>query len=164
MNLCDYTLIEFMCGLPSGGGHAANPWEAFKEGMEEGGWKLGTEMPVDGKSDFAIAEADADDGDVILLIRVNGSWEPIGCYIGEVVTIDEQYLGNGLSTPLILRAVEKRQLPSQRKLSEPGYNALRRAWMSAVEKCIDGGASLRPEVVASFEEEKSKGRGERATF
>jgi len=66
-------------------------------------------------------------GDVILMHK----HAPVGCYLGELLAIDDAHKGNALSVPLVLSAVAHRETPLQRKVSDPGLAALRKAWRVA---------------------------------
>ncbi len=62
--------------------------------------------------------------DVLLLH--NG--QVVGAYVTDVLDIDPLHVKKGLSTPLILAAVSRRELPQSRILSTPGRAALSVAW------------------------------------
>ncbi len=68
-------------------------------------------------------------GDVVLLWQ----GEPVGCYFGELLVIDDddKHRGHDLSVPLILEAVKHRPNPTSRKMSEAGKAALTKAWRVA---------------------------------
>ena len=64
-----------------------------------------------------------------LILVFNGA--AVGCYFGELLAIDSPHKGKALSVPLILAACPRRNLPTSRKVSEPGEAALRKAWRVA---------------------------------
>lgn len=66
--------------------------------------------------------------DTLLLTSKN---ELAGVYIGDALVINECARGQGLSVPLILFAVVERPLPNDRKVTDLGEKALRKAWQVA---------------------------------
>lgn len=66
-------------------------------------------------------------GDVVLV----HSGHVVGLYVGDVLTIDGNHQGRGLSTPLVLSAIPHRSAPTDRKVTDDGLRALRSAWKVA---------------------------------
>lgn len=154
MKVYDFTLLEFMCGLSAGVGcQPFNPWEALQYTLNEPRWVKGTERAIEGKEGFATAIANRagnSTDDVVLLAQQNGNWIAVGGYIDTVVAICDEFCHKGLSTALILRALESRSLPKRRDVTISGYKALQKAWHAGVSDGIVAGVKIRPEVLADY--------------
>jgi hypothetical protein len=82
---------------------------------------------------YALHKLNSDPGDMVLLLQ----GKPIGCYLGDLLAIDDNYQGQKLSVPLVLEAVKARPQPTKRKMSQAGEAALATAWRVANGKIAD---------------------------
>lgn len=92
--------------------------------LQEVGYDYVCHLP---NSEYELHQVRNQPGDVVLVLV----GQVIGLYFGDVLTIDDSYRGQGLSTPLVLSAIPYRPAPTNRKLTDDGLGALRNAWKVA---------------------------------
>ncbi|MGO9132673.1 MAG: hypothetical protein ACLP8A_01305 [Methylovirgula sp.] len=136
------TLNEFMAGQGQGEGYAKqNPADELIASLAAPGWVAGTEVPLEDDPEFATAVANlpgASPANQVLLHKEGDSYRPVGAYIDAKLAIKDEFRGRDpkLSTDLILRAAEHREVPTERELTIPGHKALMRAHFAAVERAM----------------------------
>lgn len=153
-----YTRAQFMCGKTSGDGHGPSElWETLQSSLNQPNWLVGTEREIPERPGFATAVANrsgANPGDLVLLRKEGDSWVGIGGYIDTILTISPDYRRKGLSTELILRACEGRQLPAERLVTIEGYAALAKAHGVGVRRAIAQGLLVPDVVRAEYDAEE----------
>lgn len=77
--------------------------------------------------DYALEMIAGQPGDIVLTHH----GKVVGIYLGESLAIEDDQIGKGLSTPMILAAVAARPAPTKRIVSAAGERALRKAWRVA---------------------------------
>lgn len=136
------TLNEFMAGQGQGEGYAKeNPADAVIASLAPPGWVAGTEVPVEDAPDFTTAVAalpEPSPAHQVLLHKEGDSYQVVGVYIEAKLAIKDAFRGHDpkLSTDLILRCAEHRDVPTERELTIPGHKALMRAHFAAVERAM----------------------------
>jgi hypothetical protein len=120
-------------------------------------WHPGSEVPLDGHAGFASAMAMGLGGappaglkNQILLDIDSDPPVVAGAYIGEAIAIDPAYRRRGLSTPLILRCVYHRDVPTHRTVSTAGKAALERAHEAAVRQPVADGCTVPAAVRQTY--------------
>lgn len=97
-------------------------------------WPPGSEQPLADHPGYAIAPLQTDvplGTDAVLLHDVEGSFEPVGAYIGELLAIRADHQRKGLGVELVLAAVPYRSPPEKRTVSDAGLAVLKKAWAIA---------------------------------
>lgn len=124
MNLSQITLADFLCDsnctLTC---DVLNQFDGFKA---EFSGLIGAQIRLLGEG-YVLHRVLNSETDILLLC---GN-DLVGVYSAEVLAIADEHQNKGLSTPLILAAVENRPLPEKRTLTPKGKRALTRAWQVA---------------------------------
>jgi hypothetical protein len=151
------TLIEFMAGIGQGEGYAKeNPASNLLASLIAPGWVEGTEVPLEEAKDYATAIAKLPDEhpkNQVLLHKTDAGWEPVGAYIDASLAILDSHRGHDpkLSTDLILRCAEHREVPEIREdITIPGYKALARAHFTAMERALNAELDVPQKVLDDY--------------
>jgi len=150
------SLLEFMAGQGQGEGYAKqNPADELIAALEPPGWVAGTEVPLEEEPEFATAvaaTANPSPANQVLLHKEGDGYRPIGAYIDAKLAIKDEFRGHDpkLSTDLILRCAEHREVPTERELTIPGFKALTRAHFAAVERAMVAGLDVPQKVLDDY--------------
>jgi hypothetical protein len=146
MDVWKLTLREFLAGDVTGPTNESV--EGILSAMPDPKWTPGAEMRLIDYPNYATAPATGGRGnaDLLLLEETRDGWIPVGCYVFEALIITPRARRKGLSTELILRCSQHREVPNSRKLSQAGHAALSKAHRIAVERAVKAGLPV-PETV-----------------
>lgn len=125
MNITEMTEGEFLCD----GNRELHPpkptsLDDFLPVLQELGYDYVRNLS---SSSYELHQIRNQPGDMVLVVE----GQVIGLYFGDVLTIDANHRGKGLSTPLVLSAIPYRSAPTDRKVTDDGLRALRSAWKVA---------------------------------
>ena len=144
MKIWEHTFAELTGGLAPYP-NATNPF--FEQPYE-----LRSLVPLTDRPKFATAMVKGARfmEDQALLVREGDGWRCIGHWVGDTITIDPDFEGQGLATELLLRTVEHRQLPLTTNFTQDGFDLTRRAHKFAVERAHKNGLSVPDKVLAEY--------------
>jgi GNAT superfamily N-acetyltransferase len=124
--------------------------------LEPPGWFEDAVVPITKNPCYATAKARPYKGsslstrpleNQILLVLDEGRYSlPVGLYLDEVLAIEPDHQGKGLSTELILRCCAHRLPPTRRTLTPAGKRALERAHDIAVHNAHTAGCHIPADV------------------
>ena len=110
-------------------------------------------VPLESDSRYGTAAIKGGAGlqDQVLVRRSGTEWIAIGVYLGDAIFVwgDGR---QGLGTELFLRCIKHRNgLPITKKMTQRGSRLIRRAHRISIEKALQAGEEVRPEVLAEYQ-------------
>jgi hypothetical protein len=146
------TKQRFLAGQPQGS--AMNPFDFVIGSLSTPAWFAGMETILASDPSFATAPIRRDAVDfahqLLLHLRPDDTWEPVGCYMDDSLGLKASVQGRGLSTELILRCSLHRPVPTVRKMTDEGFGALARAHRIAVQTAVEAGLPVPAEVRSHY--------------